>query len=113
VSDTAINIIYLLVVILAPIFPAFLLFMIKGLQSTANASGPYKGMAIKVGGAFGGYFIVFFILVFKLPNEFASAKKSEWRVNATNDTAAKFTGSRTIHLGTMKLNLAKKEATIP
>jgi hypothetical protein len=81
-SDTTINIIYLLIVILVPAIPAFLLFKSKGLQSSAAASGPLKGFAIKLGGAFAGYFIVFLILYYKLPNEFAPPGKSEWRVKA-------------------------------
>ena len=82
-SDTTINIVYLLIVILAPVIPAVLLFFIKGMKSSAEASGPLKGLAIKVGGAFAGYFIVFFVLFFKLPNEFAPAKKNDWRIRAT------------------------------
>src|SRR6476620_1302569 len=82
-SDTTINIVYLLIVILVPIIPAIFLFFIKGLRSTARASGPLKGLAIKVGGAFAGYFIVFCVLFFKLPNEFAPAKKNDWRIRAT------------------------------
>ena len=174
-DDTTINIIYLLIVILTPIIPAMLLFFIRGMKSTAEATGPYKGMAIKVGGAFAGYFIVFFFLFFKLPNEFTPAKKRDWQIKAIikdqdgeplhefakpiiklkpmnnavenclvdislppkfknendidyklwiedesslygsskkfdlHDSAVKFTASRIIHLGTIKLNEIKKE----
>ncbi|KPK88900.1 MAG: hypothetical protein AMJ94_13660 [Deltaproteobacteria bacterium SM23_61] len=47
---------YLLVVLLVPLVPAYLLY--KVLPSDANVSGPFKGLTIKLTGAFGGYFIL-------------------------------------------------------
>lgn len=54
----------LLVIIVAivflPLVPANLLF--KLLPSDAKAEGPWKGVKIKVGGAFAGYFIMALLL---------------------------------------------------
>ena len=44
---------YMLVILLLPMVPAFLLF--RFLPSTASVKGPMKGMSVKFGGAFGGY----------------------------------------------------------
>lgn len=44
---------YMLVILLLPILPAFLLF--RFLPSTASVEGPMKGLSLKFGGAFGGY----------------------------------------------------------
>ncbi len=66
------NIIYLLIVILVPIVPAYLLF--KKLKSSAEATGPVspiKEFTVKFGGAFAGYFPIFLLLYFKLPNKFS------------------------------------------
>jgi hypothetical protein len=43
-----------------PILPAFLLF--KAIKSNANLSGPFKGMTVKLGGAFAGYFLVLLLM---------------------------------------------------
>jgi len=80
------NIIYLLIVILVPIIPAYLLF--KKLKSSAEASGPVspiKEFSVKFGGAFAGYFPIFLLLYFKLPNEFNAQTKSEkpWEITGT------------------------------
>jgi len=49
--------IYLLAAILIlPLIPAFLLY--KFLPSRTNVSGPFKGLNIKLTGAFGGYFLL-------------------------------------------------------
>jgi hypothetical protein len=44
---------YMLVILLVPILPAFLLF--RYLPSYGIVKGPFKGMNIKFGGAFAGY----------------------------------------------------------
>ena len=78
------NIIYLLIVILIPVIPAYLLF--KKLKSSAEAAGPVspiKEFTVKFGGAFAGYFPVFLLLYFKLPNKFAQQPdpvKDLWEV---------------------------------
>lgn len=46
---------YMLLVLLLPIIPAFLLF--RFLPASADVSGPFQGLKIKLGGAFAGYFI--------------------------------------------------------
>lgn len=50
------NIIYLSVAVLLPLIPAFLLF--KALPSGSDVEGPWRGLKIKLGGAFGGYFLL-------------------------------------------------------
>jgi hypothetical protein len=46
---------YMLLVLLLPLIPAFVLF--RFLPSSANVEGPFKGLTIKLGGAFAGYFV--------------------------------------------------------
>jgi len=46
---------YMLLVLLLPLLPAFVLF--RFLPSSANVEGPFKGLTIKLGGAFAGYFV--------------------------------------------------------
>lgn len=46
---------YMLLVLLLPLIPAFVLF--RFLPSAANVEGPFKGLTIKLGGAFAGYFV--------------------------------------------------------
>src|SRR5450432_330204 len=43
-------------VLLLPLIPAFLLY--KFLPSRTNVSGPFKGLNLKLTGAFGGYFLL-------------------------------------------------------
>ena len=51
----------LLIIILVPIIPAYLLF--KFLPSTAVTSGPFQGLQINISGAFAGYLVVFLTLI--------------------------------------------------
>src|SRR5688572_23964584 len=54
---TANTFIYLLAaILLLPLIPAFLLY--KFLPSKTNVSGPFKGLNLKLTGAFGGYFLL-------------------------------------------------------
>jgi hypothetical protein len=62
------DLIYLAVAILLPIAPAYLLYKVlpsqttvenKGLASQTTVEGPWKGLFIKLSGAFAGYFLVF------------------------------------------------------
>lgn len=65
------NIVYLVVVILLPMVPAYVLF--KKLKSTAEAKGglsEVKGLTFSLGGAFAAYFVVFAALYVKLPHTF-------------------------------------------
>jgi hypothetical protein len=50
----------LFAVVLLPLVPAVLLF--KFLPSDASAEGPWKGLKIKVGGSFAGYFLMVVLL---------------------------------------------------
>jgi hypothetical protein len=47
---------YLLLIILVPLLPAFILFRYLP-ESTAEVSGPLKGFNLKLSGAFAGYFV--------------------------------------------------------
>lgn len=46
---------YMLLILLLPVVPAFVLF--RFLPSSATAEGPLKGLNIKLGGAFAGYIV--------------------------------------------------------
>jgi hypothetical protein len=48
-------------IILLPAIPAFVLF--KALPSEADVEGPWKGLKIKLGGAFAGYFAVVVVIL--------------------------------------------------
>jgi hypothetical protein len=50
-----IDCVYMLLILLLPLIPAFVLF--RFLPSTANVQGPFKGLTLKLGGAFAGYFV--------------------------------------------------------
>lgn len=60
------NIIYLLAWFILPIIPAFVLF--RFLPSGAIVEGPFKGLTVKLGGAFAGYFLLFIVLIPKMFN---------------------------------------------
>ncbi len=51
----------LMVIVLLPCLPAFLLF--KALPSRAAVKGPLRGLEIKLGGAFGGYFALVVLIL--------------------------------------------------
>ncbi len=55
------GLVVLLVIVLVPIIPAYLLF--KFLPSKAVANGPLQGLRIDLGGGFAGYFLVFLTLI--------------------------------------------------
>ena len=46
--------------ILLPIIPAFILY--KTLPAKTSVSGPFKGLNIQLGGAFGGYFLLVLVV---------------------------------------------------
>jgi hypothetical protein len=53
----AVNLFYLFIALLLPIVPAFVMFKFLP-KSSADASGPFSGLKIKLTGAFAGYFIL-------------------------------------------------------
>ncbi len=55
---------YILVSLLAPVLPAFVIYKLLP-KSRTRVEGPFKGLQLKLGGAFGGYFLlVFMSLIF-------------------------------------------------
>jgi hypothetical protein len=50
-----IDVFYMLLILLLPVIPAFLLF--RFLPSSADVQGPFQGFTVKLGGAFAGYFV--------------------------------------------------------
>ena len=72
--------IYMLLILLLPLAPAFILF--KFLPSSADAGGPLKGLTIKLSGAFGGY-IVAVLLSWQIANSLLAPMWSDnWIVVA-------------------------------
>jgi len=47
--------VYMLLILLLPLLPAFVLF--RFLPSSSDVQGPFKGLTVKLGGAFAGYFL--------------------------------------------------------
>jgi len=72
------NTTFLLIIILVPVIPSYLLF--KFLPSSAMVTGPFKGFKINLSGGFGGYFVIFFILV-TIRAAFMSTSYERWTVN--------------------------------
>jgi hypothetical protein len=60
----------LILIVLLPMIPAYFLF--RNLPSTGNVEGTFKGMEVKLGGAFAGYFIVI-ILIFHYMDKWSPA----------------------------------------
>ena len=69
------NIVIMLIIILVPIIPAYLLF--KLLPATTVVKGPFKGLKIDLSGAFAGYFLIFLVLV-GIRTSFQSTNYQEW-----------------------------------
>ncbi len=55
------RIISIFVIVLCPLLPAFILF--KFLPTEAKVEGPWQGLKIKLGGAFGGYFLLVLLVL--------------------------------------------------
>jgi hypothetical protein len=65
-SITALVVTVVVVTILLPIVPAYLLF--KAIPSTGDVTGRLQGLEFKLGGAFAGYFIVVVLILSQLNN---------------------------------------------
>jgi len=61
-DQNTVNLIWIFTAILLPVVPALLLY--KLLPSTADVSGPFHGMQIKLSGAFAGYFLLVLVILF-------------------------------------------------
>jgi hypothetical protein len=70
------------VIVLLPIIPAYLLF--KALPTSADVSGVLQGMHVKLGGAFGGYFVLVVLILTQLPQikEFMKEPSKETKTAA-------------------------------
>ena len=66
-------------VVLLPIIPAYFLF--KALPSSANVSGPFQGLEVKLGGAFAGYFLLFVFIIVKLNTIMPPPSAEVWEVS--------------------------------
>jgi hypothetical protein len=62
-EPNTVNLIWIFTAILLPIVPALLLFKLLPL-STADVSGPFHGLQIKLGGAVGAYFLLVLVIYF-------------------------------------------------
>lgn len=61
-DPTTANVIYIVLWIVLPLLPSFLLFkFLPG--NKAAASGPFKGLTVNLGGAFAGYFLTVLLLL--------------------------------------------------
>lgn len=77
-SSLSPNIVVLLVIILVPTIPSFLMF--KYLPSNAIVKGPFRGLRIDLSGGFGGYFLIFLVLV-GIQSKFEPISYEKWVVN--------------------------------
>lgn len=69
-DNTTENIIYIAAAVLLPLIPAYILY--KTLPARTSVEGPFKGLNIKLSGAFGGYFLlvlVVFGFIFSSPRK--------------------------------------------
>jgi hypothetical protein len=66
---------------LLPLVPAYILF--RALPSQAEVSGPFKGLTMKLGGAFAGYFLIFLLLWRGLDVEVERYHYHTWTINGS------------------------------
>jgi len=71
------NVTTLLIIILVPIVPSYLLFRL--LPEKAVVTGPFKGLRIDLSGAFAGYFLIFLVLI-GVRGSFQSTSYQKWVV---------------------------------
>jgi hypothetical protein len=79
-STTNQELLLVMVGVLLPIVPSYILY--KALPSTGRAEGPFKGLKIKLSGAFAGYFLLV-LLVFGFFVRPHPAKYEVWEVTGT------------------------------
>ncbi len=61
VDSWQVGLIEIAVIVLSPMIPALILYAV--LPSRATVSGPFKGLNIRLQGAFGGYFVLVLVVV--------------------------------------------------
>lgn len=81
VSDVYLILLVKGVTTLLPLVPAYVLF--KALHSKAEVGGPFKGLTVKLGGAFAAYFVVFLVLWRGLDTEIERFHYHTWTVNGS------------------------------
>jgi hypothetical protein len=88
------NAIFLVVAILLPLIPAYLLYRL--LPSQADIEGPWQGLKIKVSGAFGGYFLLV-ITIFGYSSLMPSYDVWTVRGNMSFEDGPRMVDERTVH----------------
>ena len=83
--------VYVLVVILVPLLPTFVLF--RALPSRAALNGPFKGWKVNFGGAFAGYVFVLVFITYSFRSTIAEHPYRSWIVKGAvsfkpNDASA-------------------------
>ncbi len=72
------NIIYIVVIVILPIIPAFILF--RKLPSKAIATGPFQGLNLNLSGAFAGYFIIVLVVSTSVTFFYQRPKYDLWTI---------------------------------
>ena len=72
--------VYTLLILLIPIIPAFILF--RFLPGSANVQGPFRGLDIKLGGAFAGYIVAVILSWWIVSSLLAPTWSDNWNVVA-------------------------------
>lgn len=85
-NSLSIPLIYMVLWFTLPLIAAFFLF--KHLPSSADVSGPFKGFTLKFTGAFGGYFILFFMFYLAFGDSFKKSNESSEVWTITGDIAS-------------------------
>jgi hypothetical protein len=75
------QILYYAIWIFFPILPAFVFF--KFLPSKADVSGPFQGLELKLGGAFGGYFLILLLSYSRITGMLTQAEAQRWTVTGS------------------------------
>jgi hypothetical protein len=76
-DNNTILFIFIGIVVLVPIIPAFIFYKIIPTQRT-DVEGSFSGLRFKLGGAFGGYFLVVFVLIMVFTGLIQDADK--WQI---------------------------------